>query len=347
MNMVKKSICGLTSDEIFDLIRPDGFTVPNALSITTNVYKKHKSDISLFEKIPKALKALLSTNAKSGIFFPKNSIVSEDKSVKYLFSSESGKTFETVYIPDGRRHTVCVSTQSGCRMGCTFCATAKYGFKGNLTSSEIVNQIIAIPQADKVTHVVFMGMGEPMDNLENVLKACKIITAEWGLALSSRNITVSTVGILPGIKEFLKTSDCNLTFSLYSPFTDERIKNVLIEKLYPFHKILDIMTHFKARKGRRLSIAYIMIKDVNDTDSHLNELISILRGSSVRVNLIPYHSHFTHLYLSSSEERMKYFKHNLVISGISASIRKSRGTDISAACGLLAAGDHPTPQKGG
>jgi 23S rRNA (adenine2503-C2)-methyltransferase len=337
MNMVKKSICGLTSDEIFDLIRQDGFTFLNALSITTNVYKKHKSDISLFEKIPKALKELLSKNTESGIFYPKNSFVSEDKSVKYLFVSESGKAFETVYIPEGRRHTVCVSTQSGCRMGCTFCATAKYGFNGNLSSAEIVNQIIAIPQADKVTHVVFMGMGEPMDNLENVLKACKIITAEWGMALSPRNITVSTVGILPGVEEFLNRSDCNMTFSLYSPFSDERLKGVPIEKLYPFHKILDIMTHFKARKGRRLSIAYIMIKDVNDTDSHLYELISTLRGSSIRVNLIPFHSHYGHHYFSSSEERMQYFKHNLVISGISASIRKSRGTDISAACGLLAA----------
>jgi 23S rRNA (adenine2503-C2)-methyltransferase len=338
MNMVKKSICGLTSDEIFELIKPVGFTLSHAVTIANNVYKKQRSDILLFEKIPKALKELLSKNAESGIFFPKNSIVSEDKSVKYLFSSESGNMFETVYIPEGRRHTVCVSTQSGCRMGCTFCATAKYGFKGNLTASEIVNQIIAIPQADKVTHIVFMGMGEPMDNLENVLKACNIITAEWGIALSPRNITVSTVGILPGIEEFLKTSDCNLTFSLYSPFTDERIKNVPIEKLYPFQKTLDLMKQFNVRKGRRLSLAYIMINNVNDTDSHLNELISILRGSSIRVNLIPYHSHFTHLYFSSSEERMQYFKHNLVVSGISASIRKSRGSDIAAACGLLAGG---------
>ena len=347
MNMVEKSICGLTSNEVYDLISPAGFTLSHAVSILNNVYKKHRSDILLFKKIPNALRVMLSSIAVSGVFLPESEIVSEDKSVKYLFSSVSGGKFETVYIPDGKRYTVCVSTQSGCRMGCTFCATAKYGFKGNLTASEIVNQIIAIPQADKVTHIVFMGMGEPMDNMENVLKACNIITAEWGMALSPRNVTVSTVGILPGIEEFLNGSDCNMTFSLYSPFSDERLKAVPIEKLYPFHKILDIMTHFKARKGRRLSIAYIMIKDVNDTDSHLNELISILRGSSVRVNLIPYHSHFTHLYLSSSEERMKYFKHNLVISGISASIRKSRGTDISAACGLLAAGDHPTPQKGG
>lgn len=336
--MVRKSICGLASDEIFDLIRSSGFTTGHAVSLAHNVYKKHRSDISLFEKIPKTLKIMLSASAVSGIFFPKDELVSDDKSVKYLFVSEFGKVFETVYIPEGRRHTVCVSTQSGCRMGCTFCATGEYGYKGNLTSAEIVNQIIAIPQAEKITHVVFMGMGEPMDNLENVLKACNIITAEWGLALSPRNVTVSTVGILPGIEKFLKASDCNMTLSLFSPFADERVKGVPIEKLYPFQKILDLMKQFKVRKGRRLSVAYMMIQNVNDTDSHLRELISIVKGSSVRVNLIPYHPHPGVQNLSSSKERMQYFKHNLVISGISASIRKSRGADISAACGLLALG---------
>ncbi|HZY26102.1 MAG TPA: radical SAM protein, partial [Bacteroidales bacterium] len=258
--MVRKSICGLASDEIFDLIRSAGFTTGNAVSLAHNVYKKHRSDISLFEKIPKELKLMLSSSAVSGIFLPKNELVSDDKSVKYLFVSELGKVFETVYIPEGRRHTVCVSTQSGCRMGCTFCATGEYGYKGNLTSAEIVNQIIAIPQAEKITHVVFMGMGEPMDNLENVLKACNIITAEWGLALSPRNVTVSTVGILTGIIKFLKASDCNMTLSLFSPFVDERVKGIPIEKQYPFQKILDLMKQFKVRKGRRLSVAYMMIQ---------------------------------------------------------------------------------------
>ena len=154
----------------------------------------------------------------SGINLPLASVVSKDKSVKYLFRTGTGKEFETVYIPDKKRNTVCVSTQSGCRMGCSFCATAKYGFKGNLTAGEIINQIISIPEAKKVTHVVFMGMGEPMDNLENVLKACKVITAEWGLALSSRNVTVSTVGIMPEVEQFLQRSEYNLTLSLYSPF---------------------------------------------------------------------------------------------------------------------------------
>jgi 23S rRNA (adenine2503-C2)-methyltransferase len=255
-----------------------------------------------------------------------------------MFRTENGKEFETVYIPDYKRNTVCVSTQSGCRMGCSFCITGRYGFRGNLTAGEIVNQILAIPQAGKVTHIVFMGMGEPMDNLENVLKACSIITAEWGLAISSRNITVSTVGIMPGVEQFLQKSDCNLTLSLYSPFSAERREIVPVENKFPVHNIIEMMKNFPLKKRRRLSLAYIMIKNLNDTDSHLEELKSILKGSKIRVNLLPYHPGNNDKNYSSPAEKMQFFKHNLIISGISASIRKSRGADISAACGLLAAG---------
>jgi 23S rRNA (adenine2503-C2)-methyltransferase len=221
-------------------------------------------------------------------------------------------------------------------MGCSFCVTGRYGFRGNLSAGEIVNQIIAIPKADKVTHIVFMGMGEPMDNLENVLKACRIITAEWGLAISSRNVTVSTVGMMPGVKQFLERSACNLTISLYSPFSEERKKSIPAENQYPVKEIIDMMKNFPVKKKRRLSLAYVMIKDLNDTDCHLEGLKSILKGSQIRINLLPFHPGWNDQNFSSSTERMQFFKHNLIVSGISASIRKSRGTDISAACGLLA-----------
>jgi len=338
MNMVKESLCGLTSDEIFDYIGSSGFTAAHANSISNSIYKKRIADISKIAKIPHRLKEELINTAVSGFILPLSSEVSADKSVKYLFRTETGKEFETVFIPDNKRNTVCVSTQSGCRMGCSFCVTARYGFRGNLTAGEIVNQILSIPVAGKVTHVVFMGMGEPMDNLENVLKACRIITAEWGLAISSRNVTVSTVGIMPGAEQFLQRSGCNLTISLYSPFTEERKKFIPVENQYPILKIIDIMKKFPVKKKRRLSIAYVMVKDFNDTDRHLAELKSILKGSSIRVNLLPYHSSGNDQNSSSSAKRMQFFKHDMIISGISASIRKSRGKDISAACGLLATG---------
>ena len=338
MNMVKKSLCGLTADEIFDLIRPLNFTSSHAVSISNSIYKKGISNISEIVKIPYRLKEELFNIAATGIYLPLASEVSADKSVKYMFRTENGKEFETVYIPDNKRNTVCVSTQSGCRVGCSFCITGRYGFRGNLTAGEIVNQILAIPQAGKVTHIVFMGMGEPMDNLENVLKACNIITAEWGLAISSRNITVSTVGIMPGVEQFLQRSDCNLTLSLYSPFSVERREIIPVENKFPVLDIIEMMKNFPLKKRRRLSIAYIMIKNLNDTDSHLEELKAILKGSKIRVNLLSYHPGNNDKNCSSPAERMQFFKHNLIISGISASIRKSRGADISAACGLLAAG---------
>ena len=336
--MVKKSLCGLTADEIFDLIGPLNFTSSHAVSISNSIYKKRISNISEMVKIPYRLKEELFNIAATGIYLPLASEVSADKSVKYLFRTDNGKQFETVYIPDNKRNTICVSTQSGCRMGCSFCITGRYGFRGNLTAGDIVNQVLAIPQADKVTHVVFMGMGEPMDNLENVLKACSIITAEWGLAISSRNITVSTVGIMPGVEQFLQRSDCNLTLSLYSPFSEERREIIPVENKYPVQDIIEMMKNFPLKKKRRLSLAYIMIKNLNDTDSHLEGLKSILKGSKIRVNLLSYHPGNNDKNCSSPAERMQFFKHNLIISGISASIRKSRGADISAACGLLAAG---------
>jgi len=334
--MVKKSLCGLTSGEIFDIIGSYGFTNVHATSISNSIYKKRISDIAYLSKIPGRLNEVLSDIAVSGIYPPVATEVSADKSVKYLFRTEDNKKFETVFIPDNKRNTVCISTQSGCRMGCSFCATARYGFRGNLTAGEIVTQILGIPETFKITHVVFMGMGEPMDNLENVLKACSIMTAEWGLAISPRNITVSTVGIMPGVKQFLQRSDCNLTLSLYSPFPPERRKTIPAENQYPVQTIIDLMKSYHIKKKRRLSLAYVMVRDLNDTDSHLEELKSILKGSDIRVNLLHYHPSLNDQKSSSSDERILFFKHNLIVSGISASIRKSRGTDISAACGLLA-----------
>lgn len=336
--MVKKSLCGCTAYEIFSFIEPLGFTLSHAVSISNSIYKKRTSEVLKIIKIPAILRDVLADKACIGFFLPVASEVSADKTVKYLFRTETGIEFETVYIPDNKRNTVCVSTQAGCRMGCPFCVTARYGFRGNLSAGEIVNQIISIPNAEKITHIVFMGMGEPMDNIENVLKACEIITAEWGLAISPRNITVSTVGITPGIMKFLESSNCNLTLSLHSPFIEERKRIIPVENKFPVLEIIEILKNYPVKKKRRISIAYVMIKDFNDTDLHLEALKTLLKGSEIRVNLLPYHSIDDDPHISSSGEKMQSFKHNLVVSGISASVRKSRGIDISAACGLLATG---------
>jgi 23S rRNA (adenine2503-C2)-methyltransferase len=336
--MVMKSLCGLTSDEIFDLIQPYGYSGKNALAIANGIYKCGTRDFSGFKGIPKKLKELLESESYMGIMSPLQKIVSSDNSIKYLFSTDTGKLFETVYIPEGKRNTICVSTQSGCRIGCVYCATARYGFHGDLTAGEIVNQVIALNSDRRITHVVFMGMGEPMDNLDNVLKACEILTAEWGIAISRRNITVSTVGLTPGVRKFLESSVCNLTLSLHSPFSEERALITPSEKKYPVNEIIRIMRNYPSGKKRRLSISYVMIENINDTTSHLDALIDLLKDSKIRINLLPYHQIPGDKILSSGNDRMDYFKHRLVTAGISASIRKSRGADISAACGLLASG---------
>jgi 23S rRNA (adenine2503-C2)-methyltransferase len=333
--MNRKSLCGLSLDEIIQI---SGTDLLHATSIANCLYKRRVTDIDQFKGISKQLKKELKDIYYMGFLDPVASLRSRDSSVKYLFRNRDGLEYETVYLPDSRRTTVCVSTQSGCRMNCSFCVTGKYGFYGNLSVQDILNQVINLPESDKVTHVVFMGMGEPMDNLDNVLKACQILCAEWGPAISRRNITVSTVGITPGIKKFLQLSECNLAFSLHSPFADERREVIPAENKYPASEIIGILKKFPAINKRRFSVAYVMISGVNDTDLHLEELKTLLHNSPIRVNLLRYHSHYGDTSISSTPERMQFFKHALITSGISASIRKSRGEDISAACGLLAAG---------
>jgi 23S rRNA (adenine2503-C2)-methyltransferase len=338
VTMKKKNLAGLSVSDIYELIRPEGYNLSHASAIANSIYKRRITNLFRISRIPGKLQAYLCKVAEPLVYEPLGSEVSSDGTVKYLFSNSDGKMFETVYIPDKKHDTVCVSTQSGCRMGCPFCATARYGFHGDLDTCDIISQILGIPQAGKVTHVVFMGMGEPLDNLENVLKACEILSAEWGMALSPRNITVSTVGITPAIIPFLEKTGCNLTLSLFSPFPEERIKAVPAENKYPAVEIIEIMKSFPLKKKRRFSVAYVMINNVNDTDRHLEGLKKMLKGSGIRVNLLPYHNVQGDVNVSSAEERMMYFKHNLVVSGTSASIRRSRGADISAACGLLASG---------
>ena len=335
---MNNKICGMLPDDLQIFLGPHGYDRSHVTKTMLAIYRKRINHISLIQGIPKALKEMLRADFITGIYPPCKSEKSVDNTIKYLFRNDKDLEFETVYLPDNKRKTICVSTQAGCRMGCPFCVTGRYGFRGNLSAGDIINQIISLPHGDEVSHVVFMGMGEPMDNIEEVLKACKILVSDWGLAISSRNITVSTVGILPGIVEFLKRSDCNLTLSLHSPFPDERRLVIPAEKKYPAQKIIDIMKSYPLMKKRRFSIAYVMIMDINDSDTHLEALKKLLGDSPLRVNLLPYHRVNSDPNSSSSLERMQFFKHELTISGISASIRKSRGEDISAACGLLASG---------
>jgi 23S rRNA (adenine2503-C2)-methyltransferase len=334
---MKEPFCGMTYKTLCTIMAEYGFEEDHALKVVTNFYRRRNPDFSRMDNVPKNVRELMGMRFSTGLFQPVKSEKSSDLSHKFLFMPDARKPIEAVFIPEKKRRTVCVSIQSGCRMGCSFCLTGRYGFRGNLTAGQIINQVMSIPFSAEITHVVFMGMGEPLDNTDELLKACGILTASWGLALTPRHITVSTVGITPEVERFLNESDCNLTLSLHSPFPVERAEVIPAERLYPAGKIINMMKEFPVAKKRRFSVAYIMMQDVNDSDSHLEELIKLLRDTAIRVNILPYHPVEGDRSVTSPAGRMEYFRQKLMLSGISASVRKSRGADISAACGLLAA----------
>jgi len=332
---IKSFLSGLSPEELKKSFARLDIDSSYATRLLYWVYKNGIESFDTIDNIPKKIIAKISAEFVPGVFPPYSFNKSADGSIKYIFRNSSGLLYESVYIPEGKRHTLCISVQSGCRMGCCFCATGSYGWHGNLSAGEIVNQVISVPH--DITHVVFMGMGEPCDNIDEVIKACNILTAEWGLAKGRAHITISTVGVLPELERLLKETKCNITLSLHSPFPDERSEIVPAEKNWPFKMIIEKMQDFTILGKRRFTVAYVMIKGINDTERHLEALRLLLAGTGIRVNLLPYHPLPGDHYMSSSVERMMLFKHRLVTSAIGASVRKSRGTDVYAACGMLAA----------
>ncbi len=329
------ALTGLTLKEIADNLEKCGIGKEYASRVAIGIYRKRVRDISSMTSIAGTVRKRLSDYFVTGITEPAKRVLSSDGSVKYLFGFPGEREVETVFIPETKRNTLCLSAQCGCGRACLYCRTGEMGFRGNLTAGEILNQVLAIPESESVNRIVFMGMGEPLDNLSAVIKAIEILTAEWGLATGHSNITVSTVGILPAVKEFLSATRCNLTLSLISPISEERIKMVPAERIYPAAEIVRLMKEASLSKRRRFTIAYMMLEDINDSERHLRELINLIRGSAIRVNLLTYHSHGDMSFRPSGRERMEQFRNGLLAAGISASVRKSRGEDIAAACGML------------
>lgn len=271
--------------------------------------------------------------------------ISKDGTKKYLFQvgerleargerREAGY-IESVYIPDEDRATLCVSTQAGCKMGCRFCMTGTLGFHGHISATDILNQIFSIPDADKLTNIVYMGEGEPMDNLENVLRSLEMMTSAWGCAWSPKRITVSSVGITKGLKRFIEESDCNLAISLHNPFAVERQGIMPIEKVNHLSDVIALLKQYDWSHQRRVSFEYICWGGVNDTPKHANELLRLLKGLDCRINLIRFHAGVAKEFTSSDEQQMEWLRDYLTEHGITTTIRRSRGEDILAACGML------------
>ncbi len=306
-----------------------------ARQIADWLYKKHVGSIDEMTNLSTAARENLKSGYLLGLEKPVRVEESSDGTKKYLYQTAPLKFVEAAYIPDRARATLCVSSQVGCKMGCLFCMTGKQGFQANLSAGQIVNQIHSLPEREALTSVVYMGMGEPFDNLEEVLKSIEILTAEWGYAWSPRRITVSTIGIVPAMKQFLDRCEAHLAVSLHTPFEEERRSLMPIEQVYPLHEVISTVRAFDFGRQRRVSFEYILFKGLNDTPAHVKGLTKLLNGLRCRVNLIRFHPIPDTPLKGSDDSSVQEFKDRLNARGILTTVRASRGEDIQAACGLL------------
>ena len=333
--MSKNFLVGKTLDELKSFILPMQMPAFTAKQIAEWIYKKRAISFDEMTNISLKNRILLAENFEIGRNTPVNFQESKDGTKKYLFQISENQFVETVYIPEDERATLCVSTQVGCKMNCSFCMTGKMGFVANISVSGILNQILSIPESEKIGNIVFMGMGEPFDNLDNLLKTIEILTADYGLAMSPHRITVSTIGIVPAMKTFLEKTDCHLAVSLHSPFPPERQALMPLEKVFSIQKIITELRQHDFSHQRRLSFEYIMFAGFNDDLQHAAALAKLLSGVFCRVNLIRFHA-IPNVDLRPADERkMLDFQTFLNNKGIICTIRRSRGEDIFAACGML------------
>jgi len=332
---MKEKLFGKTLKELQDVAGNIGVPKFTAKQMADWLYKKEISSVDEMTNLSKKARELLNENYEFGLTQPSKVQESADGTKKYLFPTFQHKFIETAMIPERDRLTVCVSSQVGCKMGCLFCMTGKQGFQGQLSAGEIVNQIKSIEEANDVSNIVYMGMGEPFDNLDEVLKSIEILTAEWGFAMSPRRITVSTIGIIPAMLRFLEKSEAHLAVSLHTPFNEERRNLMPVEVAYPIEEVVAEIKNWDFGRQRRVSFEYILFEGLNDSPRHVKELARLLSGLKCRINLIRFHPVPGTPLKSPGEETIQHFKEMLNQKGIFTTIRASRGQDIYAACGLL------------
>lgn len=331
----KKTLLGMSLDELKALARSMGMQAFVGGQIADWLYRRHVTSIDGMTNISKSNREKLSSAYTIGCRPPLHSMKSADGTVKYLFPAGEGKFIETVYIPDKDRATLCVSSQVGCKMNCLFCQTGKQGFEGNLTTADILNQIYSLPEREKLTNVVFMGQGEPMDNLDSVLKATQILTAGYGYAWSPKRITVSSVGVRNKLKRFLDESECHVAISMHSPIPEQRAMLMPAERGMGIEDVVALMRNYDFSHQRRLSFEYIVFDGVNDSTAHAKEITRLLSGLECRINLIRFHQIPDVGLKGADEKKMASLRDYLTNHGIFTTIRASRGQDIYAACGLL------------
>jgi len=333
--MSKYPLSGYTLSELQEIVKQSGMPAFTAKQLASWLYNKHVDSIDDMSNLSLKHRELLKQTYEVGNNPPVEAMRSTDGTIKYLYQVAGNNFVEAVYIPDDDRATLCVSSQVGCKMNCKFCMTGKQGFATNLTANEILNQIASLPERDKLTNVVFMGMGEPLDNLDEVLKVLEILTSDYGYGWSPKRITVSTIGLKKGLRRFIDESDCHLAISLHSPISSQRAELMPAERAFPATEMVELLRDYDFSKQRRLSFEYIMFKGVNDSLVYAKELTKLLRGLDCRINLIRFHA-IPNVDLQGADmDTMTAFRDYLTSHGLFTTIRSSRGEDIFAACGML------------
>ena len=307
------------------------------------LYVKRIRSFDEMTNIAKASREKLAAKYELGIREPAGKAVSSDGTTKYLVpvscvhgGGVEDSYVEAVMIPDEDRRTLCVSSQAGCKMGCRFCMTGRQGFHGNLSAADILNQFLSIDEPCSLTNTVFMGMGEPLDNYDQVSRVIRVLTAPWGFGWSPKRVTLSTIGVLPKLKEYLDGQKCHLAVSLHDPFGEERFSIMPVQKAYPIRDVVQLIKQYDFTGQRRVSFEYTMFAGFNDSLRHAQELLRLLGKLECRVNLIRFHKIPDFPYECASDKAMEHFRDYLNNNGITCTIRSSRGEDILAACGMLA-----------
>lgn len=339
MKVMREQLLGKTPDELKEIALKVGLPAFTGKQIAQWMYGRKVRSIDEMTNISKVGRERLKDEYSLGVTLPSACQVSSDGTKKYLFPVGEGNAVEAVMIPDDDRKTLCVSSQAGCRMGCKFCMTGRQGFHGNLTVADILSQFVAIDEAAELTNAVFMGMGEPLDNFGNVMKAIEVLTADWGFGWSPKRITLSTIGVLPNLRKYLDSTRCHLAVSLHNPFPDERAEMMPVQKAWPVQEVIDMIREYDFTGQRRVSFEYTMFAGLNDDKRHADALIRLLRGLECRVNLIRFHKIPDAPFETTPQIIMERFRDRLSNHGITCTIRASRGEDILAACGMLA-GEH-------
>lgn len=333
--MNRKNLIGMTLAQLQQVAVENGMPLFTAKQMADWLYVKQVDSIDRMTNISLKFRSRLQEQYEVSLQAPAESKASVDGTVKYLFPVQDGRFVEAVYIPDDDRATLCISSQVGCKMGCVFCMTGRQHYTASLTAGEILNQILSLPGKEKLTNVVFMGMGEPLDNLENVLAVQEILTSAWGFGWSPKRITISTVGLRRELKQLVESCECHIAVSLHAPTPEKRIQLIPAEKAYSMTEMLEVLARYDFSHQRRLSFEYTMFQGVNDSIEDARMLVKALSGLSCRVNLIRFHAIPDSPLRPVAEEDMIRFRDWLTAHGVFTTIRASRGEDIWAACGML------------